>query len=88
MDWPSLIEKFGLAYTLLFGLITGLVCLIRWMLHNMAIPIRDALLDFLKDLRGLVKQSDDKLEKINATTETINAKVDGLSTFMGKLTQK
>jgi len=85
MDWPSLIEKFGLAYTLLFGLIGGFVWLIRWSLHNVVIPVKDAHISYLNETKDQAKEQTAKLAEIKQTTDAIHSKVDGLSTFMGKL---
>ena len=81
----SLIEKFGLAYTLLFGLIGGFVWLIRWSLHNVVIPVKDAHISYLNETKEQAKEQTAKLAEIKQTTDAIHSKVDGLNTFMGRL---
>jgi hypothetical protein len=85
MDWPSLIEKFGLAYTLLFGLIGGFVWLIRWSLANVVIPVKDAHISYLNETKEQTKEQTAKISEIKVSQDMMHSKIDGLSTFMGKL---
>lgn len=85
MDWPSLIEKFGLAYTLLFGLIGGFVWLIRWSLTNVVVPVKDAHISYLNETKEQTKEQTAKLAEIKNGQDAMHNKIDGLSTFMGRL---
>jgi hypothetical protein len=85
MDWPSLIEKFGLAYTLLFGLIGGFVWLIRWSLTNVVVPVKDAHINYLNETKEQTKEQTAKLAELKNGQDAMHSKIDGMATFMGKL---
>lgn len=91
MDWIQWAREFGFPTTILVILLLGLAWLVRWALANLAIPIRDAHIEYLRDEKVVrreqaetMTQQGSDIRDIRGVTNEIHSKVSDIYDWVKK----